>query len=283
MPLRRCLDCDFWAVENGARCVGHTRMRTRAKWAPHHGQLADDFETKLIERRFAAGAALVMLGSSCSGAAPPDLSLPSAASATNSEVSADTDAGIIDPESPSTTPVATTTEGSPSSTSPTGAECDRSLVNLQGQTVAEVAESSPVIAAVLAGSPEEMRAAFAVGDVNEVDEALLLTPLIASINAGCHEHFDALLEAGADPNLEPAEGYPPILAAIRADAEHALNALISAAEGDPALLRPHDVGIEPASHHDVYEQRSVLTNRTDPWSLLSGGATSFGWRTMNPP
>ena len=97
------------------------------------------------------------------------------------------------------------------------------------------------------------------------------------------EHFDALLEAGADPNLEPAEGYPPILAAIRADAEHALNALISAAEGDPALLRPHDVGIEPASHHDVYEQRSVLTNRTDPWSLLSGGATSFGWRTMNPP
>ena len=31
--------------------------------------------------------------------------------------------------------------------------------------------------------------------------------------------------------------------------------IISAAEGDPALLHPHDVGIEPASHHDVYEQR----------------------------
>ena len=53
MPQKRCLDCNRWAVDNGARCVGHTRMRTRAKWAPHHGQLADDFAIKLIEPRAA--------------------------------------------------------------------------------------------------------------------------------------------------------------------------------------------------------------------------------------
>ena len=52
MPLRRCIQCNRWAVDNGSRCVGHTRMRTRAKWAPHHGQLADDFASKLADRHF---------------------------------------------------------------------------------------------------------------------------------------------------------------------------------------------------------------------------------------
>ena len=31
MSLRRCLDCDRWAVENGARCVGHARASASAE------------------------------------------------------------------------------------------------------------------------------------------------------------------------------------------------------------------------------------------------------------